>query len=132
MRFRITQEHSSIEGRGLVREAAARALPEDNEFAKKIAGTRNCRQNCRRSTRIRRSSGAQQWGMTVDLNACTGCCACMVACQAENNIPIVGKEQVIDGREMHWMRIDRYFASEHGYDQDKGELPEDPEMVPSR
>ena len=71
------------------------------------------------------------WGMAIDLNSCIGCGSCVVACNVENNVALVGREEVINRREMHWLRIDRYYSSDAPVDDWKGleEVAENPEVV---
>jgi Fe-S-cluster-containing dehydrogenase component len=127
--FSITQDHFSIEGRGLIREATLERYRADNEFAKKIPGEEELPHPPPSIYTHPPLDAPQQWGMSIDLNVCTGCQACVIACQAENNVPVVGKLQVSHGRIMHWLRIDRYYASREPFDQDRGLWPEHPEMV---
>ena len=103
-----TQDHHSMEGRPLVKEADLDYFAEHPDFA--TAHSEKPHENSMWDEWTYGDS--PQWGMTIDLNACVGCNACVIACQSENNIPIVGKDQVMEGREMHWLRIDRYFSSE--------------------
>jgi MoCo/4Fe-4S cofactor protein with predicted Tat translocation signal len=127
--FSITQEQFSIEGRGLIREATLEGYRANNEFAKKVPGEEELPHPPPSIYSHPPLDAPQQWGMSIDLNVCTGCSACVIACQAENNVPVVGKLQVAHGRIMHWLRIDRYYASRKPYNQDRGDWPENPEVV---
>ena len=102
-----TQHHSSMEGRDLVRVATLAEFRADPAFAQK-----DQEQHPDSLYPPMLKNDGYQWGMAIDLNACTGCSSCVVACQAENNISVVGKSEVMNGREMHWIRIDRYFEGD--------------------
>ncbi len=122
-----TQNHYSMEGRALVREGSVEDYKKNPAFAKAVWMDADMPPNNSLYSHPPLSA-PNQWAMSVDLNICTGCSACVVACQSENNIPVVGKEQVHNSREMHWLRIDRYFASADG-DKNNPHLEDDPEMV---
>ncbi len=103
-----TQDHHSMENRHLVRAASLEEYIEHPEFAHELGHDPPRDMTLYPEYQYEGYS----WGMTIDLNACIGCNACTVACQAENNIPVVGKEEVQNGREMHWIRVDRYYEGD--------------------
>jgi len=113
----ITQDHHSIDAVGageikgrvgqLVREGDVSEYDANPDFAKE-----RTHHPPLKSLWEELSYDGHAWGMSIDLTKCVGCNACSVACQAENNVPVVGREQVIKSREMHWLRVDRYFTGD--------------------
>ncbi|MBM3857427.1 MAG: 4Fe-4S dicluster domain-containing protein, partial [Verrucomicrobia bacterium] len=119
--FAQTQEHRNMEGRDLVREGTLERYQENPAFAQTMGMDHHIPPNISLYNNPP-YTGQEQWGMSIDLNTCIGCNACLLACQAENNVPVVGKDQVRRGRDMAWIRIDRWFASPESSE-------EEPEML---
>jgi molybdopterin-containing oxidoreductase family iron-sulfur binding subunit len=102
------QDHWAMEGRDLVREKVfGEAHVETHGHGNGAESHHDAKSLWNEKIYTERP----QWGMVIDLDGCIGCNACMVACQSENNVPVVGKKHVGEGREMHWLRIDRYFVA---------------------
>jgi len=103
-----TQHEHHMHGRALVRTGTVATFAKDPEFAAKMG------ESPKKTDRLYPGFeyNGYAWGMSVDLSACVGCNACVTACQAENNIPVVGKEEVGRGRAMHWIRLDRYWEGD--------------------
>jgi Fe-S-cluster-containing dehydrogenase component len=108
-----TQDHWTMEGRDIYRIGAFEEYKADPSYIKREVYQEEYGKDEPHYQSLMPPvsyEGRNAWGMSIDLTACIGCNVCTVACQAENNIPIVGKDQVAVGREMHWIRIDRYYA----------------------
>jgi molybdopterin-containing oxidoreductase family iron-sulfur binding subunit len=114
------QDHHSMEGRPLVREASLDEYREYPRFAADMVYVPGKKGGAEHPVTLFKAQTfpehQPQWGMTIDLATCIGCGVCTIACQSENNIPVIGKEEVRRGREMHWMRTDRYFSGDENGD----------------
>ncbi|MBE0545676.1 MAG: TAT-variant-translocated molybdopterin oxidoreductase [Verrucomicrobia bacterium] len=108
-----TQDHWSMEGRAIVREANLEQFNQHPDFAHRMNAPEAPDETPLYPNPLDEAmkTALHQWGMSIDLSSCVGCGTCVLACQSENNIPIVGKDQVKRGREMHWLRIDRYYTT---------------------
>src|SRR5216683_1346630 len=103
-----TQYHFSMEGRQILATGTLEEYRKNPNFANELAPLPAQDFSLYKGT-AEYPYDRDKWAMAIDLNKCNGCNACVVACQSENNIPVVGKDQVMRGREMHWIRIDRYY-----------------------
>ncbi len=103
-----TQEHHAMEGRAPVRTASLEQYIKTPQIIHEQGHTPP------RTLTLypEHEYNGYKWGMAIDLSSCTGCSSCVIACQAENNIPVIGKDQVLRSREMHWIRVDHYFAGD--------------------